>query len=76
MTKILLERSINKYSCKFDALSMVRKPLKHWFSSSLMLRPLNTVPHVVVIPRHKIILLLLHSCNFATLVNCNIISDM
>ena len=31
--------------------------------------PFNTVPHVVVTPNYKIILLLLHNCNFATVMN-------
>ena len=31
----------------------------------------NTVPHVVVAPKHKI-LLLLHNCNLATVMNCNL----
>lgn len=34
-----------------------------------MLQPFNTVFHVVVNPRHKIISLLLHSGNFATVMN-------
>ena len=42
-----------------------------WLSTFLMLRPFNTVPHVVVI-NHKIILLLLHNCNFDTFMNRNI----
>jgi hypothetical protein len=29
----------------------------------------NTVPHVVVTPNHKVIMLLLHNCNFATIMN-------
>lgn len=38
---------------------------------------LNTVPHGVVTPDHKIISLLLYNCNFATVMNHNInISDM
>jgi hypothetical protein len=38
-------------------------------SNFLMLRPFNTVPHVVVTPTHKIISLLLPNCNFATFMN-------
>lgn len=34
-----------------------------------MLWPFNAVPHVVVTHNHKIILLLLHSCDFATVMN-------
>ena len=37
-----------------------------------MLRPFNTVPHVVVTPNDKIIPLLLHNCNFATNINHNV----
>lgn len=29
--------------------------LSQWFPTFLMLRPLSTVPHVVVTPKHKII---------------------
>jgi hypothetical protein len=29
--------------------------LEQWFSTFLMLLPFNTVPHVVLIPNHKII---------------------
>lgn len=43
--------------------------LGEWF---LILRPANTVPHVVVTPNHKTISLLLHSCNFTTVVNHNV----
>jgi hypothetical protein len=34
-----------------------------------MLWPFNTVPHVAVTPSHKIISLLLHNCEFATVMN-------
>ena len=46
-----------------------------WFSTFLMLGPFNTsrCGHP---PNHKIILLLLHNCNFATDMNCNLKSDM
>ena len=39
-----------------------------------MLQPFNTVFHVMVIPPPgiKVILFLLHSCNFATVMDCNI----
>jgi hypothetical protein len=41
----------------------------------------NTVPHIAVNPNHKIILLLFHNFNFATVMNHNVnlvcrISDM
>jgi hypothetical protein len=54
--------------------------LYQWFSAFLMLRPFNTVPPVVVTPKHKTISLLLHNCNFTTVMNCKYlicrISDM
>ena len=34
-----------------------------------MLQPFNTTPRVVVTPNHKIISLLHHNCNFATVMN-------
>ena len=43
--------------------------LDHWLSTSLMLFPFNTVPHVVVTPNHKIFLLLHHNCTFAIVRN-------
>ena len=39
--------------------------LRPWFSDFLMLQPFNTVPQIMVTPNCKIILLLLHNCNFA-----------
>jgi hypothetical protein len=36
-----------------------------------MLQPFNTVLHVVI-PNHKLFSLLLHSCNFATVVSHNV----
>jgi hypothetical protein len=48
------------------------KPLEQWLSTFLMLRPFNTVPHVVVTPSHKTISLLLLNWNFATVMNHNI----
>jgi hypothetical protein len=36
------------------------------FSTFLMLRPFNTVPHVVLPLTVTLFLLLLHNCNFAT----------
>lgn len=48
------------------------KTLGQWFSTPLMLVPFNTGPHVVVIPNHKVISLLLHNCNFATVMNQDI----
>ena len=43
--------------------------LEQWFTTFLTLRPLNTVPHVVVAPNHKLVYLLLH---FATVMNHNL----
>lgn len=38
-----------------------------------MLRPFNTVPHVLVTPPTiKLFLLVLHSYKFATAMNCNV----
>ena len=37
-----------------------------------MLQPFDAVPHVVVTPNYKIISLLLHNCDFATAINCNV----
>jgi hypothetical protein len=42
------------------------------FSAFLMLRPFNTVPHVVVTPIVKSFSLLLHNWNFATVMNRSI----
>jgi hypothetical protein len=36
------------------------------------IQPFNTVPHGVVAPNHKIISLLFHNCNFATVRNYNV----
>jgi hypothetical protein len=37
-----------------------------------MLRPFNTVRHVVVTPNHEMISLLLHNSNFVTVMNHNV----
>jgi hypothetical protein len=37
-----------------------------------MLQPFNTVPHVVVTPNIKLFSLLLHNCNFASVLNCSV----
>ena len=34
--------------------------LMQWFSMFLILRPFNSIPHVVITPNHKIVSLLLH----------------
>jgi len=36
-----------------------------------MLRPFNRVPHGVVTPSHKNILLLFRNCNLGTVMTCN-----
>ena len=46
--------------------------LGKWFPTFLMLWLLNTVPSVVVTPSPKIILLVLHNCNFATFRTVNV----
>jgi hypothetical protein len=46
-----------------------QKVLDQWFSTFLTLTPFNAVPHVVVTPNHKVILLLLHNCIFATVMS-------
>lgn len=43
-----------------------------WFATFLILQSFNSVPHTVVNPNHEIILLLLHNCNFATILNHNV----
>jgi hypothetical protein len=40
--------------------------------TSLVLGSLGKVPHVVATPSHKIISVLLHQQNFATVINCNV----
>ena len=47
-------------------------PPWQWFSAFLTLWLFNTVPHVAVIPDHKIILLMLHTCSFATVLNLRV----
>lgn len=42
------------------------------FPTFLTLRPLNTAPHAVVTPSHKIILLLLPNCNYAIVMHRNV----
>lgn len=49
--------------------------LNQWFSIFLMLQPLNTTLRVVVTLNHKTISLLIHNCNFSTIMNHNV-SDM
>jgi hypothetical protein len=46
--------------------------LDQWFSTFLKPPPFNSVPHVVVTPRHIFFLLLLHNYNFITVMNHNV----
>jgi hypothetical protein len=50
----------------------IKEMLGPCFSTFLMLHPFNAVPQVVVTPNHKVIQLLLHSCNFTNVMNCNV----
>lgn len=45
--------------------------LGQWVSAFQMLSAFKTVAHVVMTPSHKIILLLSHNCDFATIMNHN-----
>ena len=51
-------------------------PKTQWFSTFLKLQPFNTVPYVVMTPNHRIIPLLLHICNYATVMDHNVIFNM
>ena len=46
--------------------------LQQWFSAFLMLQHFNKVSHVVMTSNDKILLLLLHTCKFATFVSHNV----
>ena len=46
--------------------------LEQTFSAFLVLRPFNTVPHVMLTPSHRSTLLLFHNCNLATVINLNV----
>ena len=61
-----------KYSTCGKLTSLEKNCLGHGFSTSQMLWPFNTVLHVVVTASHKIALLLLHNCNFATVMSCHV----
>ena len=50
----------------------IMKTLHQWFSAFLIFWAFNTVSHIVVIPTTKLFLLVLHNCNFATVMNHNI----
>ena len=75
-SKVNIENLLYPYSSASVAsacqVGSVLNTVEQWFSTFLMLRPFNTVPHVVVTSNHKIISLLLHNCNFATVMNYNV----
>lgn len=50
--------------------------LKQWFSIFPTPWCFNTVPPALVTSDHKIILLLLHSCNLPAVMNCNVMSEL
>jgi exopolysaccharide biosynthesis protein len=54
----------NKYS--------VSDSLDQWLSTFLMFLLFKTVPHIVLTSNHKIVLLLHHNSDFATVINCNV----
>jgi hypothetical protein len=43
--------------------------LRQWSSNNIMLEPFHSVPHAVVSINHKVSSLLLHSNNYATVMN-------
>lgn len=47
-------------------------PSEYFTYNFLNLQPFTTVPCLVVTPSHKITLLPLPNCNFATAINCNV----
>ena len=55
-----------------DPHGLSRDYMQRCFSTFLVLSPFNSVPHVVMTPKNKRILLLLHNCNFATPMNHNV----
>jgi hypothetical protein len=69
-TQLFVQWCLVVSSCHSGCLN----PLEQWFSTFLVLQLFNTVPHAVVtLPTHrKIILLLLHNCNFASVMNHNV----
>jgi hypothetical protein len=72
MARTSLETSLPVHPTVPKTLAKSLVLLVQWFSISLMLRPFNTVLHVVVTLSHKIIVLLLHNSNFATVMNQNV----
>ncbi|ERE74215.1 SPARC-related modular calcium-binding protein 1 [Cricetulus griseus] len=58
--------------CRDPALGVVHRGRCKVVLNLSLAVTLNTVPHVVVTPNHKIILLLLHNCNFITVTNFNV----
>jgi hypothetical protein len=54
--------------CDKETIPLSCYSLRQWFST-FMLQAFNTVPPVVVTPTIKLFSLLLHNCNFATIMN-------
>lgn len=46
--------------------------LEQYFSTFQILRPFNSVPHVMVSPTIKLFWLLPHNSNFPSIMNCNV----
>ena len=72
-----LRGQMQKLDCRFSLCSGLtsrgENELEEQRSSDfLTLPPFHTAPHVVVTPNHKIIFLLPHICNFATVMNHNV----
>jgi len=53
-----------------DSIFIPYENLEQSLSTFLKLQQFNTVNHIVVTLNQEIILLLLHNCNFATVINC------
>lgn len=81
----ILERKVSIiHLCSVPSLLLVfHMEISYYFSrlpgscrpvvlTFLMLKPFTLVPHAVVTFHHKIILLLVHNCNFATVINHNV----
>ena len=67
-----LWEEIEEYLLAYQTISQLSKVSRTVVLNLLRLLPFDTVLHVVMIPSHKIILLLLHNCNFATVRNHNV----
>lgn len=71
---VLESRESTCHSCFYLGEMKIKEylGLEQQFSTFLMLRSFNTVPHVVVTLNHKIMLLLLRNCKFATVMNLSV----